>query len=406
MKVKARLLLSLLATFLIATMAPLAVLAGAQSNDGWIEDEEPVSQQPASSRESNPPSAMRAVDLDAVAANKAMQKSTAADGNMLLKGGVTFCVPKGTEIKLKMATVPMAGMRMLNRDMDGKLPPAQLNQEITAKTTEDIYVDDNKVIPQGTVFHGHVSHIFPPKRVGRPGSLVLTFDTFERPDGKKFAFHIEANNTRKSTAKSKAKGFGIITAHAAGGAVVGALVAYQIFGLQSTIAMHGYNIAGGAAAGALMGTAVALMRHGPEAVLEPGDDLNMEIDTDMLIPAATAPVVKAPSIGVPGLGMKVLSTKVVSDGLDGHQLRVKAEVQNNTKLHLQSIDLFLEDDNGARFPVVADCEEQHSDMLFTIDPYSSRTINVEFGVEYPKLKRKLVWVDHNTRQPIFEAKLP
>jgi hypothetical protein len=375
--------------------------AGPQSDTGWMEDDQTFHlAAPAHAAQPKPASTTGATSTTSATS------TTAGASGTLLKGGVTYCVPRGTPIKLKLATVPTFGMKLLNRDLEGKLIPAKLDEPITAKVTEDIYVDDNKVIPQGTVFYGSVTKILPPRRVGRPGSLVLTFKGFNTPDGRRFAFHAEADNFRKSTAKTKAKGFGIIAAHAAGGAVVGALVAYQIFGMQETIAMHGYNIAGGAAAGALMGTAVALLRHGPEAVLEPGDDLNMEIDTDMLVPAATAPTVPTPLAHVAGVDINIMSTKIIKDGLDGYQLRLKAQVENNSKRRLQSIDLFIEDDNGQRFPVVADTREESSDMLFTIDPYTSKLMNVDFTVEFPKLKRKLVWLDHDSRQVIIETKLP
>ena len=324
----------------------------------------------------------------------------------LLKGGITFCVPKGTPIKLKLASVPDYGMKMLSRDLDGNLVPAKLGEVITAKTTEDIYIDDNKVIPQGTVFYGAVTKIIPPKRVGRPGSLILGFKEFKTPDGRVFRFEVNASSAKASTMKSKAKGTGIVLAHAAGGAIVGALIAYELFGLEKTISMHGYNIAGGAAAGALMGTAVGLMRHGPVAVLEPGDDLTMEIDTDMLIPAATAPTAKLPSTNLPGLEIKVNKTKVIKDGLDGYQLKFDGVITNNTNRRLNSIDLFVEDDNGVRFPVVADAEEDKTDMIFNIDPYTESHIKCDFQYEFPKLKRKLVWVDHGSRGVLFEQKLP
>jgi hypothetical protein len=111
-------------------------------------------------------------------------------------------------------------------------------------------------------------------------------------------------------------------------------------------------------------------------------------------------------LNVPGLDVRVLSSKVVSDGLEGRQLRLKLQVENQSNRRLKSIDLFMEDDNGARFPVVADVDQERSDMLFDVDPYSSRLLHVEFGCEFPKLKRKLVWVDHENRQPIFEMRLP
>lgn len=324
----------------------------------------------------------------------------------LLQGHATYCVPKGTPIKLKLATVPNFGMDMLQRDLDGKLVPAQVHEEISAKTTEDIFVDDNKAIPAGTIFHGYVHRVMAPGRVGQKGWVQLSFDAFQTPDGRRFAFQAEADNRGHSTTKSKLKRFGYVASYAAGGAVVGALVAYQICGLQETIAMHGYNIAGGAAAGALGGTAFALLRHGPDAVLEPGDDLSMEIDTDMLIPAATKPTVTPPPANVPGLTLKVLKSKVISDQLDGRQLQLKVVIDNNTNKRLESIDLFVEDDNGARHTLVTDPEEDKSEMLFTIDPFTHHEMRLDFALEYPKLKRKIVWLDHNSRQPILEQRLP
>ncbi|HEY9790906.1 MAG TPA: hypothetical protein V6D22_10935 [Candidatus Obscuribacterales bacterium] len=365
-------------------------LAGSQSDDGWIDDDQiNVRSQ-----------------LDQAGNIKDEAAHKAAGSPVMLKGGVTYCVPSGTPIKLKLASVPSFGMRALQRDLDGNLIPAEVDEKISAKVTEDIYVDDEKVIPAGTIFYGKVSKIFPPKHVGRPGSLAISFGAFETPDGRKFAFRAEANNTRKSTTKSKLKGAGIIAAHMGGGAVVGALIAYQIFGLQETIAMHGYNIAGGAAAGALMGLGVALWRKGPRAVLEPGDDLNMDIDQDLLIPAATAPTVKAPLPKIPGLDIRILKTKLVKDGIDGNLLRINAQIDNNSNHRLQSIDLFVEDDNGERYPVVPDMHEEHSDMLFTVNPYSSRFVSCDFALEYPKLKRRLIWLDHDSRQVIIEEPLP
>lgn len=92
----------------------------------------------------------------------------------------------------------------------------------------------------------------PPRRVQRPGWLEISFDQLNLPDGRRFAFNAQADNFKQSTIKSKARGVGMVVANAAGGAIVGALVAYQLFGMRGTVATHGYNIAGGAAGGALL----------------------------------------------------------------------------------------------------------------------------------------------------------
>jgi hypothetical protein len=322
----------------------------------------------------------------------------------LLKGRVTYLVPRGTPIKLKLASVPTSGLRLGDRDLEGNLYPAQLNQPITARTSEDLYVDDNKVIPEGTVFYGKVTKIFPPRRVGRPGWLSLTFDSFQTPDGRRFAFRVEADTFRKSTAKTKAKGFGLIAAHAAGGAIVGALIAYQLFGLENTLAVNGYNIAGGAAAGALAATAYAIMRRGPKAVLEPGDDLNMEIDTDLLLPAATEPTARKPEPHLDGLEVEILKSKVKRDGLGGHYLQLETLINNETDKRFSSLDLFLEDDNGQRFSICPSLDED-SEVNFQVEPHSIKRVKFAFQVEYPKLKRKLIWLDHRSQRAVMTMRL-
>lgn len=319
---------------------------------------------------------------------------------VLLKGYVNYRVPKGTPIKLKLSIVPTSGLRLMDRDLDGNLHPAKKGQHITAKTTEDIFVGTNKVIPEGTIFHGEVSKIYPQRRVGRPGHLDIAFSHLVLPDGKQFAFRAEADNFKKSTVKTKAKGFGIIAAHAAGGAVLGALVAYQIFGLKYTIQMHGYNIAGGAAAGALLATGFAIMRKGPKATLEPGDDLNMRINTDLLIPIAQKPSIhkKGPP-EVEGLNIRILKMKKKRDGLGNKVLFLDLSVDNSTSKRFKSIDLFAEDSNGNR-NALSSAGGFEETISFEIEPHSLRRLKICFTLEWPKLPHKLVWLDHHTRQPV------
>jgi hypothetical protein len=322
----------------------------------------------------------------------------------MLQGGITYTVPVGTPIKLKLATVPSHPISLINRDFDGNLYPARLGQSITARTIEDIYVDNNKVIPEGTVLHGYVSKILPPRRVYRPGSLEISFDQLITPDGRKFAFRAQADNAKRSTAKTKAKGLGIIAAHAAGGAIVGVIVAYQLFGPEKTLAMHGYNIAGGAAAGALLATGYAVMRKGPKATLEPGDDLNMVIDTDLLMPAAVDKETKNKIVGLPDLRITVEKSKIVSDGVGGHFVTLDANLINDGETDLSSIDLFLEDTNGNRHPLCSSPEE-NSQFLFYLEAHSEKHVHLSFLTPYPKLKQQLVWVDHETKSTLIRQKI-
>ncbi|CAN5404333.1 hypothetical protein BH10CYA1_BH10CYA1_00810 [soil metagenome] len=326
----------------------------------------------------------------------------------LLKGSIDYVVPQGTTIKLKMASVPTTGMHLFDRDLDGNLYPAELGQEVTCKTTEDMYIDDNKVIPEGTVFSGKVSQIAGPKRLHRDGSLTIAFDHLTTPDGKIFAFKADANNYVASTKKSKIREAGRVAAHAAGGAIVGALVAYQICGTRGTLAMHGYNIAGGAAGGALLATGFALMDKGKKAVLEPGDNLNMQIDTDLLMPAAVEPVAKAGSQNIEGLGVEIKKSKVIKDGLDGYLVRLDVLVTNDSDKIFNSIDLYMEDGNGNRSPLCngTELDMESTEYLFALKPHTRKTMRMNFQSEYPKLQRQLVWLDHKSRQVCFRQKLP
>ncbi|MGH9547926.1 MAG: hypothetical protein ACRD3W_01075, partial [Terriglobales bacterium] len=325
----------------------------------------------------------------------------------MLKGGIskTFCVPQGTPLKLKIAMVPTNGMAGLDRDLDGNLLPAQVNQPITAKITEDLYVDNSKVIPEGTVFYGKVSEITPPRRFSRPGELKIQFDNFVTPDGRKFAFQTEADNFVKSTAKTKGVRAAKTAYSALGGAIVGAMVAYEVCGMHYTIAMHGYNIAGGAAAGAILAAGCAMMHKGHQAYLEPGDDLNMHFDKDLLLPAATAPTPKSKIDTIGGLDVHIKKSKLISDGLDGHLMRMDVTIVNNSRKRLKSIDLFLEDSNGNRCPLCAGPEED-SDFLFEVAPHSTQTSRLYFQIEFPKLKRTLVWINHTSRQIAYKGPSP
>jgi hypothetical protein len=314
-------------------------------------------------------------------------------------------VPKGTGIKLKLSSVPSQGMHLLDRDMDGKLHPAHVGDIITASTSEDIFVEDNKVIPAGTVFKGRVSSVKPPRRVQRPGWLEISFTELALPNGKRFAFSAEANNFKKATLKGVARGTGMVAANAAGGAIVGALAAYQIVGgMRGSAACHYYNIAGGAAAGALIAAGHAIMKKGDRATLEPGDDLNLSIDTDLLLPALSEPTKKAANMNLDGLSIEVGKTKIIKDGLDGHFIRMDVTIDNNSDRKLSAIDLYLRDSNGNKYPVGMGPGDD-SEFLFTLEPYSSLQTKLFFATEYPKLKHELIWIDHRTRKVCFRQKL-
>jgi hypothetical protein len=329
--------------------------------------------------------------------------------SLTLKSGVSYTVPRGTAMNLKITQVPTNGMKLLQKDMEGNPMPARVNDVISAQITEDIYVDGDRVIPEGTVFRGHVMHINRPRRVQRPGWVDISFNELELPDHRIFRFRAEADNLEASTLKTKAKGVGMVAANAAGGAIVGAMFAYQLFGMHNTVAVHGYNIAAGAAGGAILAAGHAIMKRGHAAWLEPGDGLNLSIDTDMVMPALQAPTkhVSAKATNVPGIKIDVLKTKVLKNGIGGYFIRMDVNIDNESDMTLQAIDLYLVDTNKNKCPLAGGAEnDDGSTFLFQLEPNSSLRSRLYFDVEYPKLPHELVWYDHEHRQRVcFRQKL-
>ncbi len=174
--------------------------------------------------------------------------------------------------------------------------------------------------------------------------------------------------------------------------------------MQETVAMHGYNIAGGAAAGALLATGFAIMRRGPKATLEPGDDLNMQIDSDLLMPIAVEAKTNKQANSFVGLDIKIEKCRTVRDGLGGHMVTMDTLITNESSLPLSSIDLYLEDSNGNRAPVCSSYDDD-SEFLFTLEPHSQRHIHVSFAVRYPKLKHQLVWLEHKNKTVCYRQPL-
>ncbi len=353
------------------------------------------------------------ISAAAVNAQEASNGRTTSGGTgiapgTVLKGSATYTVPKGTPFKLKLTQVPTNGLRLLDRDLDGNLLPAQLNDEICAKVSEDIYIDDHKVIPEGTIFHGKVSRIHDPRRFYRKGWLEVSFDSLKTPDGRRFAFKVDADNFKTSTAKSKLAGTGRILSHAAGGAIVGTLVAYQLTGgMRGVAETKGMNLAVGAAGGALIAGGYAAWEKGPRAVLEPGDDLNMAIDSDLLMPAAVEPKVRPKTYTLEGLEISINKVKTKKDNLAGgcYFKVLDVSIDNNTEQRLNAIDCYLLDSEGHKHPLTAGLEED-SEFIFHVEPNSITQHKLSFRVDFPHMKYTLVWLDHASRRVCYKQPLP
>lgn len=170
---------------------------------------------------------------------------------MLMKGGgkLEATIPAGT-------TIVAALEQTVSTERHSVGDPVSL------EAVEPIRVDETTVIPAGAVIHGEVTHAEGGGRIAGAPELTLRFTELEL-DGE--TFRIEAAPFRvrgKSDAAESA-------AQIAGGVVAGGIVGGVVGG--------GDNVVKGAAAGAIIGTGVAVATKGDHIVLPAGQKLRIRL---------------------------------------------------------------------------------------------------------------------------------
>ena len=140
---------------------------------------------------------------------------------------------------------------------------AKVGDPITLRMTEAARVNEMDVVPVGSTIHGEVTHAKGAGRLGGGAELTLRFTSLETPDGKSYPitcepFRLEGKGDTKET-----------VAEIGGGAVVGGVVGGLLGGKD--------DIAKGAAAGAILGTGVAVATKGDQIVLPAGQKMRVKL---------------------------------------------------------------------------------------------------------------------------------
>jgi hypothetical protein len=143
--------------------------------------------------------------------------------------------------------------------------------KIALRTLEDVRVNEMTVVPAGATINGEVTHIDPAGRIAGGAELTLRFTELVLPNGTSYA--ISAAPIRfqgKGDAKESAIEIG-------GGAVAGGVVGGILGGSD--------DIVKGAAAGAVVGTGVAVATKGDQIVLPAGRKMRVTLSGSVSIPA-------------------------------------------------------------------------------------------------------------------------
>jgi type IV secretion system protein VirB10 len=144
-----------------------------------------------------------------------------------------------------------------------------VGDKVALRTTEDLRVNEMTVVPSGSIINGEVTHIDPAGRVAGGAEITLRFTELVMPDGSSYAisaapFRLEG----KGDAKESALEVG-------GGAVAGGIIGGIVGGKD--------DIAKGAAAGAVVGTGVAIATKGDQIVLPAGQKMRVTLSEPVTI---------------------------------------------------------------------------------------------------------------------------
>ncbi len=275
--------------------------------------------------------------------------------------------------------------------------------EFFAEVTSDVYGDKGVIIPKGTVAHGRLDNTTEPGRLGREGSLTLSFDYLVTPDGREIP--IEGKMTTKlhpiaAGAKIAAQDVGCTVA----GGAVGGLVALNWLGLEAAIASQGYTLAGGAALGGVAGLGIALIRKGNHVLIAPGDEIKVKINTKVDLPVYKEEALKQEEVHYDGLTININNIKHEKDPFgEVNTITLTVLISNMSDKTLSGFDMVLVNDYNAKFSpsIFGDTKL----MFKQIKPGDKLIANVSFSVDNINRKFWLTFYDRKTSEVITKISL-
>lgn len=275
--------------------------------------------------------------------------------------------------------------------------------EFFAEVTSDVYGDKGVIIPKGTVAHGRLDNTTEPGRLGREGSLTLSFDYLVTPDGREIP--IEGKMTTKlhpiaAGAKIAAQDVGYTVA----GGAVGGLAALNWLGLEAAIASQGYTLAGGAALGGVAGLGIALIRKGNHVLIAPGDEIKVKINTKVDLPVYKEEALKQEEVHYDGLTININNIKHEKDPFgEVNTITLTVLISNMSDKTLSGFDMVLVNDYNAKFSpsIFGDTKL----MFKQIKPGDKLIANVSFSVDNINRKFWLTFYDRKTSEVITKISL-
>lgn len=314
-----------------------------------------------------------------------------------LQGGVSQStwksIPPGAVLEMSVSTQMETSLSQEGEDFYGKI-------------NKDYTIDQQLVIPRGTVVHGKVAKVIAPKRAGRDGYIALQFDQLILPDGRELQITGDSE-TRESRGKRILKATGRVAGHLAGGGLLGVLVMAQSGGVPFIAASSGYNLMAAAGVGAAAGLGVALGTKGQHKAVNPGALLNIRLEDTLQLQPVRENLRVRPQDAVlpPGLQVNIMGTKIVKDAFgEPTLLQVSLDIQNRTLNTFTLFDIALVDEYDTTHYLTPYGDESIS-MTQKIPPHARLRGALTFHVDNPKLRHTLVFFKQYTRERIGSTPL-
>lgn len=169
-----------------------------------------------------------------------------------------YRIKAGTKIRLRM-----------DSEISSKI--AAVDDTFTATTVEGVSVRGSVMLPKGTVFEGRVMKVSSAGIGGDNGAMELSFRTIRLDKGREREIDGVLVNTLRAESPKVFNTIAIL-----GGTAIGA-----VFGTFSK-ANSGPLI--GAAVGAGAGTGVAFLRKGKDVRIKAGEEFEIELKKDVVLP--------------------------------------------------------------------------------------------------------------------------
>ncbi len=218
--------------------------------------------------------------------------------NVTLRGSASLndALKKNTKLKIS-----------INEELSGE--ESQIGDTFTATILNDLNVNDNNLIPVGSLIVGHVDGIMHAGKASMQGTIDIAFDKIVLPDGRyiPLAGTKLATNSKFTNSKRNFKGEGNGLARGVGlGIVKGATFTFipgnkyvktAAVGAAATGAVFsgGWSLTSTAVIGGATGLYLGLKKHGKEVMIASGQEMEIVLDSSQDLSALATETSASPA---------------------------------------------------------------------------------------------------------------